>query len=432
MSEHTINLDELAGVRDGTGHSVFSASSSAMWAACSGSLIPNLLAPDDAGEEAAEGTVAHMIGEEWLRSDKRPSHRVGDIEKVKNGDTIYEIEITEAMLDSVEEYYDWCWSLPGEHYVEQRVSYADLMPIPNQGGTCDHAACLPGELTITDEKYGKGERVYAENNSQLLLYAYGFFLEWDWLYDFQKITIRICQQRLGHFDVWETTREELLKFAEWIRVRARLAWRIGAPRTVSEKGCRWCKVKSTCAEALLALQEMTQGIWEGDDEFVHSNDDLIKAKQSIVDAARDILEPATLNTEQMAALLPFRQMYEGFFSDIEAELESRALAGETVPGYKLVESRSNRQWVDEDVAVFTLEESGVPEQEIYKKTVISPAQAEEAIRQASIDFGKKITKKTACSMIESITRKPPGRPTLVKAFDKRPELENYADDAFDD
>ena len=74
-------LRELAEKINESGHSAFSPSGSAMWLSCSGSLIANMMEPDSCSYEAAEGTVAHEIAEQWLRTKQAQYHRVGDVVK---------------------------------------------------------------------------------------------------------------------------------------------------------------------------------------------------------------------------------------------------------------------------------------------------------------------------------------------------------------
>jgi hypothetical protein len=103
VSEHKpITLEDVAKLA-AAGHSVFSPSSSKMWLTCSGSLIPNVLSHDSAGEEAAEGTVAHSVAERWLTSGERPEHLIGTVETVDGWD----IEITEEMMAYVGDYVDY-------------------------------------------------------------------------------------------------------------------------------------------------------------------------------------------------------------------------------------------------------------------------------------------------------------------------------------
>ena len=134
-------LARMAADYNKSGHSIFGPSSSAMWLYCSGSLIANLTEPDSSSFEAAEGTVAHGVGEEWLKTGKRPLHLVGTsvIVNERDGKT-YVIPITHTMLDFVQEYVDWCDMLEGQHYVETKAFFSEYMPIPDQGGTADHAA----------------------------------------------------------------------------------------------------------------------------------------------------------------------------------------------------------------------------------------------------------------------------------------------------
>src|SRR5690606_37895851 len=165
------------------GHSICAPSGSCLWLNTPGCLSPNLLAEDSAGHEAASGTVGHECGEQWLRAipdicwgmgdlaqrqidEAEPRHRIGEIVVIKEKKDTYEVEIDQEMLDYVRKYVEWVIALPGEHYVETRVDFSDLTPIPDQGGTADHAACEPGVLTITDLKMGY-IRVLAKLNTQL-------------------------------------------------------------------------------------------------------------------------------------------------------------------------------------------------------------------------------------------------------------------------
>ena len=175
------------------------------------------------------------------------------------------------MVNAVQEYVDWCNDTPGEKYPECRVDISRWCPRPPadlsavfipaaafepQGGTSDHAACSPGRLVITDLKYGKGVKVYAENNEQAVLYALGFIHEWDALYEFKEIEIRICQPRLDHKDVWIVSREDLEAIGEYILERFTLALQPDAPFHPGEKQCKFCKASGLCRAQAEYLSEI--------------------------------------------------------------------------------------------------------------------------------------------------------------------------------
>ncbi len=97
------------------GHSVFSPSSSHMWLACPGSLLPNLAAPDTSGVDAAIGTVAHKEAETWLRTSTTPRQRLVTNIPDHPGLTI---EVDQEMIDAVGSYVEWCNSVAdGASYV---------------------------------------------------------------------------------------------------------------------------------------------------------------------------------------------------------------------------------------------------------------------------------------------------------------------------
>lgn len=411
MTEHSLDLNELE-ARLGS-HSIFSPSSSSMWFNCSGSLIPHLSYPDSVGIDAAEGTVAHGIAEEWLKTGIRPDYRIGTTEIVQEADQSFEISITETMLDYVQEYVDLCSCLPGDHFVETRVDFSDLTPLKNQRGTSDHAACQNGKLVISDLKYGQGERVDAFQNTQALLYAYGFFREYDEWYNFQTIVLRIIQPRLDHFDTWEITRDELLRWAERLKERAYAAWCTDAKRTPGLKQCRWCRVKPDCMAHTVFVESLCDGVF---DDLDVTTDDMQRVSDEMEVGMFQIRPKpvGTMSTEQKAAILPYRKMVERWFAEIADDLEQRAINGEEVPGYKVVEGRSDRQIISEDKAVAHLTEMGVSRDKLFVTKMVGITAIEDAIRAAGY------RRKDIPELLNPIVRKPKGAPTMVPVSDKRP------------
>jgi hypothetical protein len=441
------------------GHSIFGPSSSAMWLHCSGSLLPNLMCDDDAGEDAAYGTVGHECGEEWLKriravspltvkftelqiDEARPDDWIGQVRTVKGRHNSFEIEITEEMLAYVREYVEWCCDLPGEHYIETKVYFSDYTPIPNQGGTSDHAACQSQKLTISDLKMGKGVRVFAKWNTQGLLYALGFFLQYDWLYDFQQIEIRIAQPRLGHFDTWELTRDELLNFADWAKERAFAAWVPNAPRTPGEKQCTWCKVKTTCAARLAWLQDSAHRDTETDDVFQDETGVEIDEHGVITGVSYSVAEmkeatdrflagpdefngtdPGRLSTDALAKLLPFEKEVKKWFDGIRQELMNRANAGEEIPGHKVVAGKEgDRKWADAETVAEELGFLGLDAEETTISSVITPPKAEELLHKKY-----RLSKRVAASLIADLVTRSPGKDTLVRDTDVRKRVENGGD-----
>lgn len=425
MTEHAILLDELAGDRGS--HSVFSPSSSSMWMNCPGSLIPNIQVHDSAGEAAAEGTVAHGVAEQWLKSGKKPTHLIGTNEFVESGDWGYLIEIDSVMLNFVQDYVDWCAWLPGDHMIEQKVYFSEITPIPNQGGTADHVACEPGRMVITDLKYGKGVKVYAEGNTQALLYALGFFLEWDWFYDFQEIVIRIAQPRLEHFDEWVIDRERLLEFAEYAKCRAHDAWRLDAPRRPSESACQWCKVKATCpAAAKMSIDLMAAAFDSVGNDITAASMSEFREDYLSLTVEPSLADIGSLTVDEMVVLYEFRKMAEGWWAALAAELYRRAVDGEPIPRHKLVESRSHRVFTDEPEAAKKLQSYGLEEGQIWNTKMNTPSQVEKELRKAGYPS------KDIPGLLSGLVFKPVGKPTLAPVTDKRPALVDVSGAAFGD
>jgi len=398
--------------------SVFRPSYSATSLFCAGSLLPSIEAADTAGYDAAEGTVFHeLIGEWQLRG--RPDHLLGTTREV-DGHTV---EIVEEMFVHAEECLSRVNDIPGDRYVETRVDLSSITPIPGQGGTCDVAFCEYGVLDITDWKYGKGVQVYAYKNTQLLLYAFGFYQEFNQTYDFETIRLRVAQPRLNHWDLWEIGRDELLEFAGWARERWALAWEPGAPRSPSPKACMWCKVRLTCPALEVARQALVDLSFEGLDEV---DDDTQRAVQP---ANQVLPPPAELTIGQLAEIYRYRRMMETWFAEIGEELIRRGQSGDDLGGlWKVVVGRpGNRRWVNEDEAVDAFHRIGVEDDELYELKFRSPAQIEKVVRAAGVRDPK-----LAKRYVTMFTDRAPGKPALVPIGDARADLQAIVGDVFDE
>lgn len=422
------SLDALYERFAGGDHSIFSPSASARWLPCPGSLIPNLLAPDDTGIFAAEGTVAHELAEEWLITATKPSYRIGQVIWVDNKTDWFEIRIDRAMMTYVEEYVDWCMMTPGRKFIESRVDFSMLTPVPNQKGTLDFSSVYKRTLYIKDLKYGKGVQVEVVKNSQLLIYAYAKYMEIKDFYDIDKIVIGIGQPRLGGMSEWELSVEELLGFGEMVKPKAKAAWDFNAPRVAGQKQCTFCRVRSTCPALAAMAQDVTNLWFPEDDEFRLTPRKAESLKRDIDEGTYhiDMPPPMSLDNGQLAKVLNYRKPIENWFKSLYTELQRRAMKGESIPGYKLVEGKNFRDFRDVYEVEKALIKVGLDEDELWKTEFLSPAQAEDALMQ------KGFKRKELPDILDKHVVLAKGASSLVPESDKRPALASDYKSAMND
>jgi hypothetical protein len=434
VSDHPIDLDHLARQLAGGAHSIFAPSGSYGWLHCAGYILANLGKPDDAGYDAAYGTVGHAVAERWLKTGERPDDLIGQVEIIANeiGDEFW-VQIDEEMLRHVWEYVRRCQDEPGEHYIEQKVYFSQLTPIPKQGGTADFFAILGHRLKIRDLKLGQGVKVFAEKNPQEMLYALGVVYAWDWLYGFDdEIVIEVDQPRLDHFDSWTTTKAELFEFAEFVRERAAAAWTLNAPRRPSEAACRFCKAKKGCAAHIAWLGNLRNAI--ADDTFEdldreYTQTEMVSATESFVSNPNWKFPPANeLSIEAKRKLLLWREMVEDFFRSVHKDLERQVIGRElTIEGFELYESVTRRVFKNVKAArVALIQPDRLTEDEFFKKNPITPRQAETKLR------AKGFKPKEIAEIISPVVYKPPGKLTLAPVSKGREPASDIVDDTFTD
>ena len=236
-------------------HAELGPSASPIWLRCAGAINAQKGRPDDAGYEAAEGTVFHEWAEICLKFDLEPHHIVlGTETTVEAGGKLYTIAYDEHMIAGMYEglkFIREAMALDPDAvlYVEKKVNLEPWCG-PKQFGTTDVCIILPNlrKIIIFDWKYG-GIPVYPENNEQASLYCLG-----SWVSNAGKhfnfdphgveVHIHIEQPRApGGGGDWHTTMTDLLAWGEDVRLKAEMTRDPNAPRTAGEKQCRYCKAR---------------------------------------------------------------------------------------------------------------------------------------------------------------------------------------------
>lgn len=362
-------------------HAKLSASGAHRWMACPGSVKAEEGLPDKSSPFAEEGTLAHDIAERALRLGF-------------NCDTLCDRPDLAHIAEPAQVYVDYVRALPGKHrFIETRVSFDEW--VSGGFGTAD-AIVIDEEtstLHIADLKFGKGVRVDAERNPQAMLYALGAYSAFSFLHEIERIKIAIVQPRIDNISEWEIGVHDLLKWGEIARAAAEETQSPKAKRVPGEKQCRFCKAKATCP-ALIKLTEQTLLM-----DFEEHDDPVA---------------PNKLTDEQLAAALAARPVVEAWLNAVETLVKQRLSSGDAFPGWKLVEGRANRAWIDEEAAAETLER--VIGDRAFTRKLISPSQAEKALGKAH--------KKS----IEALAFKPQGKAALAPESDPRPPITASVDD----
>lgn len=390
-------------------HALLAPSSSSRWLRCPASVIWTARAPQgESSPFAQEGTWAHALAERYLLAGLNGKP---DDEVMFTDNEV--AEIVKAGLDPddfvppVMEYVTYVRSIPGMLLPEQELDLDSITGESGARGTSDAVIIdESGELHICDLKYGRGERVEAEHNTQLAIYAGAALAAFGFMADIKKITLHIIQPRLSHISKWTLPLEEFRKFLDDIGNSARKALRLyeavgnGTPAECNyhpgPEACRWCCFRGRCG-ALAGYALTSAGM---------QLPDSIKPK---------------LDGEALAALLSRIDLIQSWIKDLGATAHDALLAGEKIPGYKLVEGRAGpRKWSDESKAEKMLKGWKVPSEARYVKSLISPTAAEKLVKM------KTLTDEQWGELNALISREP-GKLTVVPESDKRPAVTGKPD-----
>ena len=383
-------------------HALLSASSASRWLVCTAAPRFEEGLPESTSEYAEEGRLAHAIGELKVTKKCTPmstrtyNTRLNKLrqsplytpEMDKTTD-LYLEHITEQVMD-----YDG----PPIVGVEVQVDFSDYAP---EGfGTCD--CCIIGGdlLSIVDYKHGKGVPVSAVGNPQMRLYALGALKRYAPVFGdtIKRVRMTIDQPRLDSYTTDGITVEELRSWGESIKPIAQKAFS-GLGEFVPGDHCRFCRGKAQCrarANVNTALEDSKDCVPAG------------KQPQG---------EGKVLTDAEIGDLLERGKLLVQWYKDLEAYATEALLAGKEIPGWKLVAGRSNRTFADQDAAIQAAIAAGYDEALVYDRKPKTLTELEKLMGKA--EFAEKIG---------GFVIKPPGKPTLAPASDKREAYSPAASD----
>ena len=368
-------------------HALLGASSAHRWLRCTPSAKLEARFPDSSSSAAAEGTLAHAIVETKLgRLIKGKSF--GKATKKQTEDPLYH--------PSMEEHTDAYCAFVSELFTRVRVDTPDAILlseqqvdfsqwVPDGFGTTDTTIIADDTLIVIDFKYGRGVAVSAVGNDQLRLYALGSYTAYGDLYDINKVRTYIFQPRSKDGELISTeelTMDELLAWADsYVRPRALMASRGEGEYIPGEMQCKFCRARYECLRSLECRR---------------------------ADAAQYMYGPKdVMNDQQMADALAVADEVISYFSGLKEYALQQVLNGRELPGYKLVEGRSNRTISDPAKAADLLHKAGFAEDQIFKLRGIT-------------DLEDQCGAQKLREIIGDLIVKPEGKPTLAVERDSRP------------
>lgn len=369
-------------------HSPLSPSSAFRWIKCTPSAKLNAALPDSTSEYALQGTAAHTLCEYKLqkllgKDAKDPTENL----------TYFDAEMADC-TDSYQQYVSEQIEKAKQFckdpivLVEQKLDFSKWVP---QGfGTGDCVIVADNILTVIDFKYGVGVLVEAEQNPQMMCYALGALALFDSIYDIENVVMTIFQPRRDNISTYELSKKELLQWADEILSPAAQLAAKGEGEFKAGKHCKFCKVKATCRK---------------------------RAEYNLELARYDFEMPANLEDTEIEVILSKADELVAWCSDIKEYAFQQALNGKQWNGWKLVEGRSVRKYINEDAVAETVKNAGY---DPYEHKVLGITAMTRMLGKAKFE-----------NLLSSFIEKPTGKPALVPKSDKRPSIDKAVQAADD-
>ena len=367
-------------------HALLSASSAERWLACPPSAVAAEAYPRQDTDYTREGTLAHEVAEIVARRKVPQLYYDIDTAEYPEGHTQEMIECAEGYADYISELITTDDALI---MLEQRVDFSPW--VPDGFGTADCIIIQGTVMDVIDYKYGKGVAVSAIDNPQEKCYGLGALNDYGFAYDIETIRLRIYQPRINNVSVYELSADDLLAWGESIKPTAEQAAK-GKGKYSAGAHCKFCPHAGKCRTLTKICSEYVE---------THG----LKVKVPV------------LAPHEVAEVLAMEPLITLWLKRVRDQALTSMLNGEQVPGYKVVQGKpGNRKWTDELQVLQTLEAAGYDRADVTETKLLSPA-----------GMDKALGKKKAAELLDGLTARAAGAPTIALQSDKRPDY-NPADD----
>lgn len=378
-------------------HAELSASSAERWMTCPGSVALSAGVPNSSSKYAAEGTAAHYIAAECQKDGGSPQRWLDKTALVEG----FDIDLNEELLEAVQEFLDYI--LDNEKvgdvaFVEQSITPALKKLHPKLGGSSDRVMWRESERLVRsyDYKHGAGVAVDVVDNKQLKIYALGTLLT-NSQFNAEDVELCIVQPRCDHeqgrIRTYRFKAMELLEYAADLIEAAKKTEEFGADLVPSDKACKFCPALR--ANKCPAVEQQTHALIQSD---------------------FGIVAPESYSRDQIAEFLQMAPLVEARISAIREFAYNRAVAGEEIPGFKLVDKRATRKYGDEDAA---------------RAALTDPAYLKEPKLKSPAQLEKQLGKKKYATLVAPFVVKESSGFTLAPVSDPRPpaqvaQLEDFS------
>lgn len=376
-------------------HALLSPSSSSRWLNCTPSARLAENAEIKSSVYAEEGTLFHEICEyclaQWNAGVWEPDPFGEELPELKDDHLMHPL-FKQEMFKHARNYCDFVMN---ENYnleksdgackmlLEEKVDISEYAP--ECFGSVDCQLVGRDTLIVIDLKYGEGVKVYAERNTQMMLYALGAIKGKP---SIKTIRLVIAQVRLNHFDVWEISANDLLQWADKV-------------------------LKPTAKKAFSGKGEQKMGDWCG---FCPVKAQCRKQYEAVVNDFDRYEYPELLTEDEICDLIEKIDKYKGWLESVNKFVYDEALRGHKWKGYKLVAGRSSRVITDEEAIRQDLLTKKYLEDEIFN------------IKLKGIgDLEKLVGKKQFSALYGQYVKSKPGNPKLVPDSAPGDEINSLSD-----